>query len=269
MMDRAQFMEQLKRLLSDITEAERNEALDYYESYFDDAGPENEAAVIRELGSPGKVAAIIKADLHESNDRYAEYTENGYEDVREQKDRQMPETRGKAADAKKGSEKAGETENGGTRQSETSGGRGDADRQKGPSRAERGYHAEPKGVNAKLVLLIILLVFLSPLIVGAAGGALGVVIAILLLPFILVFVLGALTIGLTVGGAVCIGVGVSLCFAHPAAGVLTIGVGLLILAGGLLSLILLVWAGGKLLPALIRKATDFCNNLLYRKRKDG
>ena len=65
-MDRAQFMKQLERLLSDISEAEKQEALAYYNSYFDEAGPENEASVIRELGSPGKVAAIIKADLDES-----------------------------------------------------------------------------------------------------------------------------------------------------------------------------------------------------------
>ena len=81
-MNRAEFMRQLKALLDDISEAERQEALDYYESYFDDAGPENEAEVIRELGSPGKVAALIKADLKESNENYAEYTENGYEDSR-------------------------------------------------------------------------------------------------------------------------------------------------------------------------------------------
>ena len=57
-MNRKQFMEQLERLLSDISEAERQEALEYYEGYFDDAGPENEGEVIRELGNPGKVAAI-------------------------------------------------------------------------------------------------------------------------------------------------------------------------------------------------------------------
>lgn len=66
-MNRAQFMEQLEKLLSDISEEERQEALDYYESYFDDAGEDQEANVIRELGSPGKVAAIIKADLRESH----------------------------------------------------------------------------------------------------------------------------------------------------------------------------------------------------------
>ena len=72
-MNRKQFMEQLERLLSDISEAERQEALEYYEGYFDDAGPENEGEVIRELGNPGKVAAIIKADLQENRERISGY----------------------------------------------------------------------------------------------------------------------------------------------------------------------------------------------------
>ena len=42
-MNRVQFMEQLKKLLSDISEEERQEALEYYESYFDDAGEDQEA----------------------------------------------------------------------------------------------------------------------------------------------------------------------------------------------------------------------------------
>lgn len=92
-MNRAQFMEQLSRLLSDISEAERQEALDYYNSYFDDAGEENEAAVIRELGSPGKVAAIIKADLKESNEAYSQYTEWGYEDTRVKDEKQKVQRR--------------------------------------------------------------------------------------------------------------------------------------------------------------------------------
>ena len=79
-MNRVQFMEQLKKLLSDISEEERQEALEYYESYFDDAGEDQEAEVIRELGSPGKVAAIIKEDLKSSSQNYGEFTENGFQD---------------------------------------------------------------------------------------------------------------------------------------------------------------------------------------------
>ena len=50
MMDRAQFMQALEKLLADISETERQDALDFYNSYFDDAGAENEASVLRELG---------------------------------------------------------------------------------------------------------------------------------------------------------------------------------------------------------------------------
>ena len=93
-MNRAQFMEQLKKLLSDISEEERQEALDYYESYFDDAGEDQEANVIRELGSPGKVAAIIKADLKDSSQDYGEYTEKGFEDERVRPEPEMMQKRG-------------------------------------------------------------------------------------------------------------------------------------------------------------------------------
>ena len=37
--------------------------MQYYEDYFDEAGPENEQQVINDLGSPERVAAIIKAGL--------------------------------------------------------------------------------------------------------------------------------------------------------------------------------------------------------------
>ncbi len=66
-MSRQDFMEQLKRLLDDIPSNERQDALNYYENYFEDAGPENEAKIIEELESPEKVAASIKKDLFGEN----------------------------------------------------------------------------------------------------------------------------------------------------------------------------------------------------------
>jgi uncharacterized membrane protein len=55
-------MAELERQLARIDSREREEALAYYNEYFDEAGPENEARVIEELGSPVRVAAQIKAD---------------------------------------------------------------------------------------------------------------------------------------------------------------------------------------------------------------
>ena len=77
-MNRAEFMARLKDLLSDITEAEREEALNYYEDYFDDAGVENEASVIASLGSPEKVAATIKHGLNDNTGEEGEFSETGY-----------------------------------------------------------------------------------------------------------------------------------------------------------------------------------------------
>ena len=77
-MSRVEFMNQLKNLLWDIPEGEREEALNYYEDYFDDAGADNEAQVIASLGTPEKVAAIIKEGLNEEANEQGEYSETGY-----------------------------------------------------------------------------------------------------------------------------------------------------------------------------------------------
>lgn len=58
-MTRQEYMQQLAALLAAMPEAERRDALDYYEEYFDTAGPEKEAQTIQELGSPQNVAEKI------------------------------------------------------------------------------------------------------------------------------------------------------------------------------------------------------------------
>ena len=62
-MTKESFMQELARLLGDISPQERQEALNFYEEYFHDAGPEKEQEVLKELGSPMQVAAKIKEGL--------------------------------------------------------------------------------------------------------------------------------------------------------------------------------------------------------------
>lgn len=71
-MNREEFLRRLERLLSDIPESERREAMEYYQNYFEDAGPENEASIIEELGSPQEVASSIKKNLF--GDDYENYS---------------------------------------------------------------------------------------------------------------------------------------------------------------------------------------------------
>lgn len=59
-MTRAEYMDKLADCLKGMPEQERRDALNYYEEYFDAAGPEAEAQTIRELGSPETVAQKIR-----------------------------------------------------------------------------------------------------------------------------------------------------------------------------------------------------------------
>ncbi len=76
-MNRAEFMRQLESLLQNIPQAEREEALQYYNDYFDDAGPENEKAVLEALVNPFRVAENIKRDLNENGYREEDIKGNG------------------------------------------------------------------------------------------------------------------------------------------------------------------------------------------------
>lgn len=67
-MNRTEFMRQLEALLQNIPPAEREEALQYYNDYFNDAGAENEQDVIAALGTPARVAQNIKKDIYGSGD---------------------------------------------------------------------------------------------------------------------------------------------------------------------------------------------------------
>lgn len=222
-MNRAQFMEQLEKLLSDISEEERREALDYYESYFDEAGEDQESAVIQELGSPGKVAAIIKADLRERDFRYGEYTERDYYDEREREPGEMPVKRN--------------------------------------SRSRRG--------RGTLTLIIILLIFLAPFLTGTIKGALGLIVAIIFLPFLVIIAGGAVVIGLLIGGVVTLFAGIGVCVADPAVGVMSMGIGCILTAAGLLGMVFVVWFASRLLPGVLRGFTDLCHRLLHRERGEG
>ena len=57
MMNRAEFMKILRSELRRLPEDERNSALEYYEEYFDEAGPQKEQQVLENLGNPKKIAS--------------------------------------------------------------------------------------------------------------------------------------------------------------------------------------------------------------------
>lgn len=62
-MNREEFLAALQAELADVSEEERGEALKFYTEFLDEAGPDREQQVIGELGSPQRVANIIRANL--------------------------------------------------------------------------------------------------------------------------------------------------------------------------------------------------------------
>lgn len=58
-MTRTEYMEQLEKHLKKLPHKEYQAAVNYFQEYFDDAGPEGEAALIEELGSPKEAASDI------------------------------------------------------------------------------------------------------------------------------------------------------------------------------------------------------------------
>lgn len=78
-MSREEFLKELELLLQDISVDEREEALRFYTSYFEEAGEEKEEDIILELKSPEEVAKSIKQNL-ESEEEKVYFSEHGFQD---------------------------------------------------------------------------------------------------------------------------------------------------------------------------------------------
>ncbi|WP_419067292.1 DUF1700 domain-containing protein [Candidatus Allofournierella excrementavium] len=221
-MTREEFLRRLNELLSDVTDEERAEAIRFYEEYLDDAGPQQEAQVLAELGSPEKVAAIIRANVPGS--------------------RVQQETAAQEAQA------AGPAGSGVPPASSAAAG---ASIPLPPyARPGAAQPAPPrKGMSDRTILLIILAVVLFPLWIGLAGAVFGVLMGIV----------GA-ALGLFFGGVgTVIGIVTVLVANTPAAfaagwptGLFMVGLCLLALALGIALITVAVWLVAWLLPACWR-----------------
>ncbi len=236
-MDREGFLAGLARLLEDIPENERREALEYYENYFDDAGPENEARVIQELGgTPEQAAASIRVGYNagkaSASKDYGEYTEYGYRDTRIPRSEQMP----RPVSLRKKKER---------------------------DSADRTDHSK----ITKIVLIVLILIATSGIWLGIFSGLIGMIFGLLGGILGLIFGIAAAVLALLAGGVALSVSGIVRCLTDPALGLLMSGLGMLSLALGILSLILCVWLASKALPwasrwsyDILRKFCDWCRS---------
>ena len=265
-MNREQFIAQLARLLQDLPPAERQEAIRYYQEYFDDAGEENEDAVIRELGSPGKVAASIKANLQYGgltfgvNDTDMGNIETGSQMNDADAWQQSAQQGWQNVDMQGKSSQQGTWQN-----SDTQGQSGQQQTWQNSPYAMQ--ERKPKLGVGGWALLIIVLVFASPVVLGIGGGALGIFIGILATVFALWISFFAAAIGMIGGGIAVLIKGILHAISSPAAGLVSMGGGLICIALGILCAVFFLWFTFQLCPRVLRATLNFISRIVHKGKE--
>ena len=278
-MNRAEFMSRLTALLQDVPPAEREEAITYYNEYFDDAGVGNEAGVIASLGSPEELARSIKAGLSDGGNG-GEFTESGFHGYEQRVKNQIMSTDQRQGDA--------QTDGTGSAYGAQAGGADSAyGRQTNAGNAYGGYGQQTAGVGnayggygqqtagqgrpqkkpmtgGQIALIILLAVLLSPVWIGVLGGLFGGgmgILAGMLGVFVAFLVVGVV---LTVVGIALVVAGFVAMIGAPLGGLCLVGGGLIMVAVGLVFVWLMVLVVGKAIPWLFRGCVNLCRKLFHR-----
>jgi uncharacterized membrane protein len=229
-MSRFDFMRKLEGLLLDIPLEERDEALKYYNDYFDDAGVDNEEKIISELGSPERIAGIIKADLKDeggSNQDRGFYTEKGYKDTiyEEEKFEVVKQGKVEQHDSNSWQNNTNNDNNTKTNTNNTT--------------------------NTNIILIILICIFALPVGIPLFFSVVGIVISIIAVIISLLFSFGIAGIVMVPAGIAMIFVGL-VKMGIPFIGLSLCGGGLVLLGLGILFVMLSVWLCKTVLPAIVR-----------------
>ena len=296
-MTKYEFLGDLSRLLKDLPEEERKQALHYYEDYFADAGEDNEQEVLNELGSPENIAELIKADSPDeitygdgasthataplqpykaAGPEHSENVSGNASDVTPdstQNDRSQSDNNWHSMTGDPSGNQHMNGDSSGNQQSNTRYTNGSASHSNA-SGANQSTCSRSSGLfsgmdNTNLIIMIIVLVVTSPIwgsaLLGIASFLLGLLGA-------LVGIFAALVLGgggSAISGIVAIVAGFIALFAgHAASGVLTIGVGCLLFSLGSAFCYLGVFLAIRLIPLLWRqlgRLWDWCRIKLLGK----
>lgn len=254
-MNRADFMKRLTELLADVSPAERDEAIQYYNDYFDDAGAENEQSVIASLGSPEQLARTIKTGLADGGNA-GEFTEKGFYGYEQKRSDEVMDINKPLGE---GNEWQSEQPNGergeysGWQQNNT---------QNGNSGSQNKDKKPMSG--GMIALIVILCIFASPFLIAIGGSIFGIVIGIFGALFGIVVGIGAAAISLLIVGICLFAYGIVSLFSIPLGGLALIGVGMICAAVGLLFLWITVILCGMLIPAVIRGIVKLFKNIFNR-----
>ncbi|QHQ61791.1 DUF1700 domain-containing protein [Anaerocolumna sedimenticola] len=265
-MTKNEFIKQLEDLLTDISSDERLEALQYYENYFEDAGPEREESIISELGSPAKVAASIKADLNASEQEVKNrgyFTEKGYEDETYKEPKfEIMDGNGKRAEGDNFKEKS-TSGSGYTSGYNNNTNQGSNDYGYSQNRYNKAGNTNSAG---KAVLIILLCIFAIPIGLPLLSAVFGVFIAVIATVASLWLAFVIVSIVLTVVGIAATIVGIVKLLTVPIIGICFTGGGLILFGLGLLFTMATIALSTKVMPVIIRAFINLCR-LPFQNRR--
>lgn len=258
-MNRQEFLNELENLLQNISVSDRLEAIRYYEDYFEDAGIENEDQVIKKLGSPERVAAIIQEDLRsDSLGDIGEFTENGYHNPAYDK---------KNVDAVV---KVVTPNYHNANQTNSTHGYAEYDNTAGQNTESANWQQEKEPTyvyeysKIPKVLLIIGAILFIPVGIPLICTGFGIFISIISVVFSLVVAFGGVSFGLLLGGVITFVAGIAQIFTLPMVAFFMSGVGLLLIGIGLLFAIITRYCA-ILIPMTFRGIINICR-LPFRRR---
>ena len=252
-MNRIEFLSELEQRLSGIPEDERQSAIQYYADYLADAGEENEAEAIRELGSPEKVAESIKADYYGTEFDESRFDHKDYMEKYRQRSSQGTGS-GNTSGGRPGADGYGYGQENGYGTGQENGqenGQGNGPAQKNAPWTSRGL---------KIFLVILIAIVIWPVTLGVAGIVLGVAAAIFF--FFAGLVIAAIAVMIS-GGVVAV-TGLVL-LVIPPAGMIVTGIGILLFVLGLIATVGTVKLCMIVYPAMIRGFVNLFRRPIYGK----
>ena len=270
-MDRAEFLNRLEAQLLDVPQAEREEALQYYEDYLNDAGDAGDFDILQELGTPEEVADSIRSGLGQDSSGVGErsYDSQSSRSGPAGENWQDSSRSGQAGDSGYFSEngyvdREPQKEELQRVKQPAHGDRSDADWQSTDSYAD-GDSSAARRKQPPVWLWILLIVFAAPVVLPIGFGLLVTAISVL-------FALFITGIALLVCGIVCTGVGIwaliqafTQIVAWPAAAMIGIGISLTAIGIGILMTMLMGWLIGKVVPTGVRALCNCLHRIVTRK----
>ena len=247
-MNRAEFMKRLEELLADIPEEERVEALEYYEGYFEDGGPEREEEIIRELESPEVTAAMLREQTAEEKETPP--ARKGYRYQRTMNSK-------KKENGPKYQYGTSGTDGGYTGTGTTQGTEEDlkADGEKKPWTS----------TTLKVILIIAIILVGVPIVLPLGLGGLGTVIALIAALICVCIALWVTAVAFLLTGVAVAIWGLIRIFMIPSAGIFLLGAGMITTALSLIAVVGLTKLCLIVYPAMFRWVVDLVHKLIHRK----